>query len=91
MTFTMPPDADKRAAALDAFHQMRAQLKALNLQGDGNLMVGDYGRGDPEICAASGVAIWKDDEVVEDLETGEVFLRSALGLPQRPDVVEEAA
>jgi len=48
----------------------------------------------PERCAKSGVVLLDSDEVVEDAETGEVWLRSALGLPPRPefpDEIEEAA
>ena len=48
----------------------------------------------PERCAKSGIVLLDSDEVVEDTETGEVWLRSALGLPPRPefpDEIEEAA
>lgn len=35
-------------------------------------------------CAKSGVVLLEEDEVVEDTEAGEAFLRVALGLPPRP-------
>lgn len=38
---------------------------------------------DPARCARSGVVLLADDELVEDPETGERFLRAALGLPAR--------
>jgi hypothetical protein len=41
----------------------------------------DEGR--PVRCAKSNIPILVDDEVVEDSETGETYLRSALGLPLR--------
>lgn len=49
--------------------------------------------GDAVICAKSGLPIFETDEVVEDPDTGEVFLRAALGLPPRKDQdeLEEAA
>lgn len=41
-------------------------------------------------CAISGVPLTVTDEIVEDNETGEVWLRSALGLPPRdPELVEQ--
>ena len=40
-------------------------------------------------CAKTGVPILWSDEMVNDDETGEVWLRSALGLPPRPVKVEE--
>lgn len=49
---------------------------------------------EPILCAKSGLPILESDEYVEDEETGEHFLRAALGLPPRPveaDDVEEAA
>lgn len=50
---------------------------------------GDDGRV-PMICAKSGSVILNGDEYITDDESGEAFLRSALGLPPRPDVEEEA-
>lgn len=38
---------------------------------------------DPMTCAATGLPILEGDEIVTDEETGEVFLRAALGLPPR--------
>lgn len=38
---------------------------------------------EPQYCAASGLLILDDDETIQDTETGELFLRRALGLPQR--------
>lgn len=42
------------------------------------------GEGEVVRCAKTDVPIFEDDEVVDDPETGETFLRSALGLPPRP-------
>lgn len=42
-------------------------------------------------CGLSNVPVLADDEIVEDPGTGEIFLRSALGLPPRAKVEEEAA
>ena len=42
-------------------------------------------------CAKSGVPLFESDEMVEDIETQELFLRSALGLPPRPKEVEAQA
>ncbi|HVZ35832.1 MAG TPA: hypothetical protein VG963_25570, partial [Polyangiaceae bacterium] len=44
-----------------------------------------------ERCALSGVPLWKDDEIVEDTETGEKYLRVALGLPPRLEGPENAS
>jgi hypothetical protein len=35
-------------------------------------------------CAVSGMVLLEDDEFLEDEETGECVLRSAIGLPPRP-------
>ena len=43
----------------------------------------------PVRCAKTGVLILTSDETVDDLETDECWLRSALGLPPRPVKVEE--
>lgn len=40
-------------------------------------------------CKITGVPIFEDDEYVSDEETGEHWLRSALGLPPRPEVMED--
>lgn len=53
------------------------------------LQIDDYGYGDVKRCAKSGVPLLNDDETVEDLSTGEVYLRSALGLPARPETVSD--
>lgn len=44
----------------------------------------------PERCAKTGVVLLEDDEIVEDEETGEKFLRAALGLPPRETEEDEA-
>lgn len=44
----------------------------------------------PEICAATGAPILEDDETVSDDRTGQVFLRSAVGLPPRCEAKEDA-
>lgn len=40
-------------------------------------------------CKITNVPIFEDDEYVSDDETGEHWLRSALGLPPRPEVTED--
>jgi hypothetical protein len=40
-------------------------------------------------CAVSGVALLTGDETVEDRETGDTYLRCAVGLPPRPLEAEE--
>lgn len=48
----------------------------------------------PERCAKSGVTLLNSDEIIADEQTGETWLRAALGLPPRPieeDEQEEAA
>lgn len=45
--------------------------------------------GRPLRCAISRAPICDYDEIVEDPETGETFLRSATGLPPREDIVYE--
>ena len=55
------------------------------------------GEGNPLKCGVSGVPLLGSDELLEDCHTGELFLRSALGLPPRPaqpdetDLDQEAA
>ena len=45
--------------------------------------IAEDNHGEALICAKSGVAIWEEEQIVEDPETDEVFLREALGLPPR--------
>lgn len=42
-------------------------------------------------CAKTGFVILNEDETVEDYETGEVFLRAALGLPPRASDEDDSA
>ena len=44
--------------------------------------------GAPMRCERTGIPICKGDETVADLETGEVWLRAALGLPAR-DIIDD--
>lgn len=46
-------------------------------------LIGGISMGEVARCVISGVPITPDDEIVEDTETGEVWLRVALGLPPR--------
>lgn len=46
------------------------------------------GQDGPMRCERTGIPICEGDETVEDLETGEVWLRAALGLPAR-DIIDE--
>ena len=64
-------------AARDAYDQF--DCAEVELDGDGN----------PILCALTFVPIFEDDEVLRDNETGEVFLRSAVGVQPRA-IVEEA-
>ena len=52
-----------------------------------DLVIDDVGT--PTRCAKSGIPIIEGDEVVTDEETGEMWLRSALGLPPRPETVSD--
>lgn len=47
------------------------------------------GEGWPISCGASDVPLLASDELVEDCHTGELFLRSAIGLPPRPTEAAE--
>lgn len=80
---------DSSKPALDAAASA-ARSAYYDAEGAGLLEDGD---GDAVLCAASGAPIYDTDEIVEDPETGETFLRAALGLPARPadEVYEEAA
>jgi hypothetical protein len=75
-------EADIEAvAAMRAYNDHPTPALLTNFDGDG-----------VRLCGKSGTAIFEDDEVLEDTHTGEMFLRSALGLPPREaDKVEEAA
>ncbi len=42
-----------------------------------------------ERCGLTDVPLILDDQLLEDTHTGEMFLRSALGLPPRKEEVEE--
>lgn len=46
---------------------------------------------EPIICAASGLPVFEDDQVIEDADTGEFYLRAALGLPPLETPDEDAA
>jgi hypothetical protein len=82
--------APLRAARLAAQERLIAHPEAIRtVYGDDDLQV-------PERCAKTGVVLLESDEIIEDVETGEVWLRSALGLPPRPEQadgegIEEAA
>lgn len=54
-----------------------------------SLLVDDDG--EVRRCAKTSIPIVEDDEVVEDLDTGEIWLRSAVGLPPRDAVVDDEA
>jgi hypothetical protein len=74
--------------ALDAYYEYSAE-NVVDLYFDFN--------DDPQKCGISGAPILTSEEFVEDVHTGELFLRSALGLPPRPaepdasDLDQEAA
>lgn len=83
----LPNAPSKLRAAMEA-----AEQAYMDAPGDGLLENG--WKGEAVICAKSGLPIYDTDEIVEDNETGEYFLRAALGLPPRPveeEEVEEAA
>ena len=64
----------------------RAADKAYN-DAEGPALMEDW-EGNPMLCAKSKIPLWEDDETARDDETGEVWLRSALGLPPRAKAVE---
>jgi hypothetical protein len=76
--------ADREAAvrlfeAIEDARVARANHSVRVLEGnDGNAMR----------CERTGIPICEGDETVEDLETGEVWLRAALGLPAR-DILDD--
>ena len=76
--------ADREAAvrlfeAIEEARLARANYSVRVLEGnDGNAMR----------CERTGIPICEGDETVEDLETGEVWLRAALGLPAR-DILDD--
>ena len=76
--------ADREAAvrlyeAIEDARRARADHPVRVLEGsDGNAMR----------CERTGIPICEGDETVEDLETGEVWLRAALGLPAR-DILDD--
>lgn len=76
--YSVSPEAEAAAAA----------ARAAYTEAPGGTIYETY-NGDAVICALSGAPIWEDDEIVEDHETNETFLRAAVGLPPRPAVAEE--
>lgn len=83
---------DAKIEALERAHPSRAHLAPLIETRDAALAVYEAAPGtnpligpDGEVvyCALTGVPIWEDDEIVEDPETDQVFLRAALGLAPR--------
>lgn len=75
--------SDADAAALTRDRQKAAFEAEAYCDGIGKTLLTDYEEALTR-CAASGVPLWEDDEVIDDGETREVFLRAALGLPPRP-------
>lgn len=81
----LPTNLADREAAVRLFEAIkdarvaRANHSVRVLEGnDGNAMR----------CERTGIPICEGDETVEDLETGEVWLRAALGLPAR-DILDD--
>ena len=54
-----------------------------------NVLLATDDDGHPMKCAASDVPLIEADQWLDDLETNEYFLRSALGLPPRAQEEEE--
>ena len=86
---SLPPEAVARIEAIKAEYKQETPLRAAYEQAeaayenaDGDALLEDD-EGAAKLCAATGLPIWETDEVVEDPETGEVFLRGAIGLPPR--------
>lgn len=77
----MIENRDEREEAARLFEAIKAAKKAY---ADYHLTVFESDDGRALRCALTGVVIVDGDECVEDLETSEVFLRSALSLPPRP-------
>lgn len=81
----LPTNIEERE---EAFRLFTAVYEAKKAYADHPLTVFDTYDGDVMRCAKSGIIIVDGDEYVEDLETNETFLRSALGLPPRPEEAE---
>lgn len=71
-------EAVRLLEAAEAAREAYAE-QALDLVRSGNSVVR---------CAKTGIPIEAEDEIVEDCDTGEVWLRAALGLPPRQEVEE---
>lgn len=82
---TMIDNTSEREEAARLFLAIR---EARDAYADHPLKVFEANDGSVLRCGIMGVPIVAGDEYVEDLETGEHFLRSALGLPPRPDTVQ---
>lgn len=86
-------DVDEREEAARLVEALRDARKAL---ADHPVKVAVDTLGEVVRCERSGVPILHDDETVEDPETGEIWIRSAIGLPARaildeddPDMTED--
>lgn len=82
-------EISNRAEREEAAHLYEAIQTARQAYADHPLSVFDANDGSVLRCGITGVPIVDGDEYVEDLTTGECFLRSALGLPPRPEVAHE--
>ncbi len=74
--------SDADAAALTVAAKAAAREAKACCDSAGNSLMVDYEEALIR-CAACGVPLWEDDEVLLDTEANEVFLRAALGLPPR--------
>lgn len=52
-------------------------------------LITNWSNTEVRFCGKTNVPLWEADEVLEDAHTGEMFLRSALGLPPRPETDED--
>lgn len=86
-------EAEFRPAGPSVLRAVRDRAEEAYNNAPGDAILTDW-KDEPIFCAKSGVVLFETDEYIEDTETGEHFLRAALGLPARPvedEEVEEAA
>jgi hypothetical protein len=81
----LPTNLSEREEAVRLFEAIEDARRA---RADYPVRVLEGNDGNPQRCERTGIPICEGDEIVEDLETGEVWLRAALGLPAR-DILDD--
>lgn len=81
----LPTNLDDREEAVRLFEAIEDARRA---RANYSLRVLEGSDGNAMRCERTGIPICEGDETVEDLETGEVWLRAALGLPAR-DILDD--